>query len=733
MANEKLHTQDMLHQKQQHFKDFSDAIKDDDETPDPGRQASIDTIRATRSKRRQGPSRDSNSNGLPRSASDTNLASKDRPRSNGAPADQQLPSSSAGNAGLPTSLISRHTFSGAPNRPTAGAAAKESTTRTAIGKRKRGEEVNQVPADQQIFAVLKFYFFPNNDTNPARKLRIRKAQEFGAVWEKNYNDSVTHVVVDKAMDYGLLLKFLKLESLPPNTVVVSENYPADCISFRAIIDPKLPQFRVKGYEPKVSKVTATGSDTSLRLKPAGRSVMAREPETQTSNKKGAAASPVGNSSDAEDGLEMAAHPSKAKTEAVSKPVSTNEFETAVEQARSLQNMPLDDEEGDSRPTSSSGLPADPTSTPSSPGPKKKGKLSYQDRFQCMKPSGASNTDNPNAATIAILDQMSHYYDRIGDDWRTRAYRKAIGTLCNHPTKVRTKAEALALPQIGERLATKIEEIAFTNRLRRLDNTKTDVNDQILQTFMGIYGVGFAQASKWVDAGYTTIDELVAKAELTQNQKIGIEHYEDFNSRIPRAEVEALGSVVRETLLKIDPSFEVIVGGSYRRGAATSGDVDCIITHTKPDTSGAHIRQIVLDRLVPTLLRMDFLTAELAVTSRDDGSKWHGACHLPSTTTTPIPSTSAAKPWRRIDLLLVPPSELGAALTYFTGNDIFNRSLRLLASTKGMRLNQRGLYKDVIRGKGREKVTEGTLVEGRSERRIFEVLGVPWREARERNC
>jgi hypothetical protein len=63
---------------------------------------------------------------------------------------------------------------------------------------------------------------------------------------------------------------------------------------------------------------------------------------------------------------------------------------------------------------------------------------------------------------------------------------------------------------------------------------------------------------------------------------------------------------------------------------------------------------------------------------------------------------------------------------------FNRSIRLLASKKGMRLNQRGLYKDVIRGKNRERLTEGTLVEGESEKRIFEILGVPYREAHERN-
>ena len=60
-------------------------------------------------------------------------------------------------------------------------------------------------------------------------------------------------------------------------------------------------------------------------------------------------------------------------------------------------------------------------------------------------------------------------------------------------------------------------------------------------------------------------------------------------------------------------------------------------------------------------------------------------------------------------------------------------MRLLAGTKGMRLNQRGLYKDVIRGKRREKLSEGTLVEGKDEKKIFEVLGVPWRPPEHRIC
>lgn len=38
--------------------------------------------------------------------------------------------------------------------------------------------------------------------------------------------------------------------------------------------------------------------------------------------------------------------------------------------------------------------------------------------------------------------------------------------------------------------------------------------------------------------------------------------------------------------------------------------------------------------------------------------------------------------RRIDILTIPEPQWGAALIYFTGDDIFNRSMRLLAHHKG---------------------------------------------------
>ncbi|TVY46113.1 DNA polymerase lambda, partial [Lachnellula subtilissima] len=234
----------------------------------------------------------------------------------------------------------------------------------------------------------------------------------------------------------------------------------------------------------------------------------------------------------------------------------------------------------------------------------------------------------------------------------------------------TADEAEELPKIGKRIAKKIEEIVLTDRLRRLEFAKQDPTDRILQKFLKIYGVGPSLGLKWVQQGYKTLEDLKAHVHLSANQKIG--------------------------------------------------DIDFLIT--KPGTTTTIDLLTFLDDLVRHLTDTGFLVAALAVPRGESSSKWHGACVLSGN---PI--------WRRIDFLLVPESEMGAALLYFTGDEIFNRSMRFLAGTKGWRLNQRGLYKDVMRGPGREKLNEGILVEGADEKNIFRALGVPWRPPEQRIC
>lgn len=422
----------------------------------------------------------------------------------------------------------------------------------------------------------------------------------------------------------------------------------------------------------------------------------------------------------------------------------DELLEAIRESKAIAHLPIDDDEDEGSPSPSvigagdtdSGTDEEPLEIPArsrkksnmvnTNGPTRRSPRKGLDQsgFQCMDPStGDYSSQNPNARTIQILEEMGRHYDQMQDQWRTLAYRRGVTTLKKQNRKITTAKEAAALPFIGTRLASKIEEIVLTNRLRKLDTTKDDPLDQILRLFLGVYGAGIVQANKWIQTGHRTLPDLLTNAKLTDSQRVGVEHYDDFNARIPRAEVAAHGAVVVNALKYIDPKYEATIMGSYRRGATDSGDIDMIITC--PGASLTQLRQTVFSQLVPHLFKSSFLKVTLATmrsTTDTSGSKWHGASCLP-----------ASSIWRRMDLLLVPEPEMGAALIYFTGNDIFNRSMRLLARKKGMRLNQRGLCKDVKRGRRGKKLNEGVLVEGRCERRIFEVLGVPWREAGERIC
>jgi DNA polymerase IV len=540
-------------------------------------------------------------------------------------------------------------------------------------------------------------------------------------------------------------------------LVKFDPYVPQCIEFGTVMDPTAQRFAIKGAPVRSQSFqgidpsqSSEPSQTSLKIKPSRRQIAAQgSPRTysQATEESPApsrlvAQAPPSSSEEVivEDSFIV---PSTHLAEQTSVPsTAANHFDDALSQAiketMAIAHLPLDDEDADS-PPSTPVEDDDDNGTdeePSEPEAKPRKSFSFVSKasalrdkslnmntFQCMDPSSNGYTSqNPNARTIQILDEMCKHYDQMQDHWRTLAYRKGITTLKKQTTKITTSKQAAALPFIGQRLADKIEEIVLTNRLRKLDNTKDDPLDSVLRLFLGVYGAGLVQANRWIQAGYRTLEDLQTKAKLTDSHKIGLEHYDDFNSRIPRAEVEAHGAVVKTALAKIGPEFETTVMGSYRRGANDSGDIDMIITC--PGASLSTLHTIVFDSLVPQLFRSGFLKASLATSRTNDsmGTKWHGASCLPT-----------SKFWRRMDFLLVPEEEMGAALIYFTGNDIFNRSIRLLARKKGMRLNQRGLYKDVKRGGRGEKLNEGVLVEGRSEKKIFEVLRVPWREPHERIC
>ncbi|BGP14260.1 hypothetical protein JCM10213_005848 [Rhodosporidiobolus nylandii] len=348
--------------------------------------------------------------------------------------------------------------------------------------------------------------------------------------------------------------------------------------------------------------------------------------------------------------------------------------------------------------------------------RKKGRV-----YACDDPSNG-NRNGPNERVAKVLDLLSSFHEP--NSFRQRGYRMAAGILRNIPTEVKRVQDLKAIRGIGDRLAQKIIEIRLTGTHRRISTFVTP-QDQAARAFSDIYGIGSALAYSLWEQGARTVDDLRAdpdKFGLHENQKIGLEHYEDLKERIPRDEVRQLYEIAKAEAAKIDPKIQLEVMGSYRRRQPDCGDIDLLLTRPTKDgkTHAGYVKKLwrrlgEIGMAQHTLSQPDDWKAEDA--------KVNGLCKLPG--------TEGAK-MRRIDILGVPWDEMPAALIYFTGNDFFNRSLRLKARHLGYRLNQRGLYKNVARGRDGLKLTEGVRIEGLdSEAAIFKRLKVPYREPWER--
>lgn len=659
---------------------------------------------------------------------------------------------------------------GQPPSKMAGISGRKRT----VSEKAKATEV--IPGIEQNLKGLRLFYIPGERIK-LRKQRMERAESHGAVVTRDLSEA-THVVVDENLTYGDIETHVSSVLGKAAPVIVTDQWPLECIE-RKLVFPPSRKYRPKGMstgEPvpvqETSLAASKAPDGSLELKSPGNKRNRWNYTSPETTQSGASpARPL-------DGIEAASELTQARpqqnieADAVTPSASArrgaagagsqapqssqiqrassgfgDELAQLVHQVRvDFKDVPRigeddanDHGEGDKEQIDSSGTDEEREKKRRKKDAAKRTGKQWRgnEKFRCHT-SGtkgkAAGQDNPNASVISVLEKMAEYYTQTNDRWRPIAYRRAITELKGiTDRKISTAEEAMELPGFGPRLAEKLEEIVNTHSLARLDYALNDPLSKVLALFLGIYGVGKSTADKWIAQGFRTLDDLLQRAKVTDNQRMGIEHYEDLNTRIPREEVTKLGEYVKAEAAKIDQTVHLLIGGSYRRGADTSGDIDFIIT--KKGTTSSKELGPFLDQLVGTLWRLGFLTAEVTSHSshkETGGSKWHGCCVLPR-----IPGfnddANYRPMWRRIDLLLVPQSEYGAALIYFTGNDIFNRSLRLLASRKGMRLNQRGLYKDVMRGAGNERLTEGELMEGKDERRIFELLEVKWREPGERWC
>jgi DNA polymerase IV len=526
-----------------------------------------------------------------------------------------------------------------------------------------------------LLAVIDTDFVPTRRNSNLLKARIDTFKAHGAQIEPEYSNNVTHVLVDCNWDVAKALKYLGMNKIQGNGVMLSDDWPSACIENNKLVNSKSPRYQVKQTSAAVKE--KSNSDVEIEsscAKPEVKSNAASsaEPEVQ----------------------------SEAKEEIKSKNgdeldeiIGQNIIHDQASHLLSDEDVDESDSEGDH-----------------SPGPKLKGDW-YN--FLCMRTKDSGSGPNPNESIITVFSLMLKHYENIKDEFRSQAYRKAINTLKRTNRPITTAAQARKLAGFGPHLSEKLEEVVNTGDLQKLKYARAQGTGRVLGMLQKIYGVGPKTSLKWFRQGVRTLDDVARRKDLTENQTVSLDHYDDFAERISRTEVSQHFEMVKEAVAEIDPLVQATCMGSYRRGQADCGDIDIILT--KPGAGGDELCDLLYE-LLEKLFQEGF--AKYTFGGREAWSKrWLGA------------TTLANGKWRRMDILLVPWNERAGAFIYYTGNDIFNRSLRLLAQKKGYRLNEKGLF--IAPGR-KDHNAVGPLVEGEDEKRIFEILNVPYRLPTERN-
>lgn len=289
-------------------------------------------------------------------------------------------------------------------------------------------------------------------------------------------------------------------------------------------------------------------------------------------------------------------------------------------------------------------------------------------------------------------------------FKARAYAAAIKAIQTWPPIYGTAdvPPAVKGDGIGKEIRVKIHRIIDEGGL---DIPAADrARATALEAFQGIYGVGPKKAEQLIDAGYTTIAELRAAAATTpklfnKNQQIGLRYYEDLQLRIPRTEMDEHAAIL---MANKPAGLEGVIVGSYRRGAASSGDIDMLIRTADPTVDAG----AALTDFVSRLRAAGYIREVLA----------HGDHKCLAI------SQLKDRPARRLDLLVTPPEEFPFAVFYFTGCDTFNVRVRSHALELGYTLNEHALT----------RVSTGAAVSGiKTERDIFAALRIAWREPHER--
>ena len=398
-------------------------------------------------------------------------------------------------------------------------------------------------------------------------------------------------------------------------------------------------------------------------------------------------------------------------------------------------------------------------------------------YACQRPTPA---ESPNDAFIALLQKIKHARLLMADEIGVRAYSTSIAALAAYPHRLTSPREILALPGCDSKIAALFSEYRREGTIRAATDIDNDAVLRILGLFYEIWGVGATTAREfYYQNHWQDLDDIVIHGwkSLNRVQQIGLKYYDDFLLRIPRSEVEAIARTVHDHAKRItDNDLQCVIVGGYRRGKASSGDVDIILSHPESSVTLGFIDDIV-DALEESGEITHTLTKALTNTRRDQqpldlrpGGGGHGFDTLDKALVVwqdPVwpskdqdivaneaennaevalaekegrePSLVKLKnpnPHRRVDIIISPWKTVGCAVAGWTSGTTFQRDLRRYAKkVKNWKFDSSGV-RDRTTGKWidleqwRDPKTRCTTWQ-EAEKRVFINMGLEYYEPWER--
>ena len=295
-----------------------------------------------------------------------------------------------------------------------------------------------------------------------------------------------------------------------------------------------------------------------------------------------------------------------------------------------------------------------------------------------------------------LNDIADILDIEGIKWEPRAYRTAaltISGLSEDISKVYKEGRLLELEGVGKSIANSIKEYVETGKISKYEDLKKKYPIDF-DSFRKIRGMGPKRVYiLYNKLGIKTVDDL--KKALDEGKIQNIEGFGNKSEEELKKNLESFMNIKSDRLLlgyvieyanslveKLRKSglFErVEIAGSMRRMRETIGDIDILAISEKPEAA------------------MDFF-------SKMDEVKGIVVKGITKTTVELGIGTTC-------DIRVLSKESFGAAMQYFTGNKDHNVKLRKIAISKGLKLNEYGLFK------GKDSIA------GKSEVEIYNKLGM----------